>query len=138
MACEVAPVDQRFPLAEDDVKVTEPPAQNVVEPPAVMVGVVGFAFTVTTVAVEVAVQPEPFVIVTVYEPEELTVMDCDVAPVDHVFPLAADEVNVTEPPLQKVVGPPAVMVGVDGFALTVTTVAVDVAEQPAPFVTVTV
>ena len=34
----MAPVDQVFPVAEEEVKVTEPPAQNVVGPPAVMVG----------------------------------------------------------------------------------------------------
>lgn len=63
--CVVAPVDQRLPLAEEEVKVTEPPAQKVVGPPAVIVGVAGFAFTVTTVAADVAEQPEPFVTVTV-------------------------------------------------------------------------
>ena len=49
----------------------------------------------------------------------------------------ADEVNVTVFPLQKVVGPPAVIVGVAGVAVAVTTVAVEVEEQPA-LVTVTV
>ena len=34
----MAPVDQVFPVAEEEVKVTEPPAQKVVGPPAVMVG----------------------------------------------------------------------------------------------------
>lgn len=33
-----------------EVNVTEPPSQNVVGPLAVMVGVFGFGFTVTTVA----------------------------------------------------------------------------------------
>ena len=38
----------------------------------------------------------------------------------HWFPVAADEVNTTEPPaLQNVVGPPADMVGVDGVGLMV-------------------
>jgi hypothetical protein len=45
--------------------------------------------------------------------------------------------SVTEPPSQNVVGPPAVMAGVDGFAFTVTVVAADAAGQPLPFVTVT-
>ena len=35
------------------------------------------------------------------------------------------EVNVTLPPVQKVVGPPAVIVGVTGKSFTVTTVAAD-------------
>jgi hypothetical protein len=68
----------------------------------------------------------------------LTVIVCDVEPVDHKFPLPAEEVRSTDCPEQNVVGPLAVIVGVDGFALTVTTVAEEVAEQPAPFVTVTV
>lgn len=47
--CVVAPFDQRFPFAADDVNTTLPPAQKVVAPPAVIVGVVGNAFTVTVV-----------------------------------------------------------------------------------------
>lgn len=42
----VAPVDQVFPVADEDVKTTEPPAQKVVGPPAVIVGGVP-AVTVT-------------------------------------------------------------------------------------------
>ncbi len=64
-------------------------------------------------------------------------MDCVVAPFDQVFPVADDEVRVTDPPAQNVVGPPAVIVGVAGSGLTVTVVAVEVAEQE-PFETVTV
>jgi hypothetical protein len=44
---------------------------------------------------------------------------------------------VTEPPGQNDVGPPAVMTGVDGLALTVTVVGAEVALQPLAFVTVT-
>lgn len=61
----MAPVDQRFPVAEEDVKVTEPPAQKVVGPPAVIIGVEGFEFTVTKVAADVAEHPAPLVTVTV-------------------------------------------------------------------------
>ena len=47
-----------FPLAEEEVKVTEPPVQKVVELPALIVGVAGIGFTVTTVPAEVVeVQP---------------------------------------------------------------------------------
>ena len=49
-----------------------------------------------------------------------TVIDCVVAPVDHVFPVAEDDVKVTLPPEQKVVGPPAEIVGVVGGVTTVT------------------
>ena len=58
MDCVVAPVDHRFPLADEEVNTTFPPAQNVVEPPAVIVGVAGIGFTVTFVPADVAdVQP---------------------------------------------------------------------------------
>jgi len=62
--------------------VTEPPAQNVVGPPAVITGVDGLALTVTDVAAEVALQPLAFVTVTLYEPEVVTLIDCVVAPFD--------------------------------------------------------
>jgi hypothetical protein len=61
--CVVAPVDQRYDELAEAVSVTEPPAQNVVGPPAVIVAV-GLAFTITTVAAEVALQPLAFVTVT--------------------------------------------------------------------------
>ena len=51
--------------------------------------------------------------------------------------MAALDVSVTLPPWQKVVLPPAVIVGVTGFELTVTAVGADVAEQPDALVTVT-
>jgi len=66
-----------------------------------------------------------------------TVMDWLVAPLDQVFPVALDEVNVTEPPAQKVVVPLAVIVGVAGPGEIETTVALDV-EEHDPFVIVTV
>ena len=42
-----------MPEALEDVKVTEPPEQKVVAPPADMVGAVGAAFTVTAIGLEV-------------------------------------------------------------------------------------
>ena len=116
---------------------TEPPSQKVVEPPAAITGVDGLAFTVTVVDADVALQPLAFVTVTLYEPEAVTSIDCVVAPFDQRYPLDAGAVSVTEPPAQKVVGPPAVITGVDGFALTVTVVDAEVALQPLAFVTVT-
>ena len=45
--------------------------------------------------------------------------------------LLAGTLRVTDPPVQKVVGPPADTVGVVGGVLTVTTVAAEIAEvQP--------
>ena len=49
-------------------------------------------------------------------------MDCVVAPVLQVFPVALDDVSVTLPPAQTVVGPLAEIVGVAGAGLTVTVV----------------
>jgi hypothetical protein len=63
MDCVVAPVDQRFPVAEEDVSVIVEPAQNELGP--VIVGVTGAGLAVTTLAAEVAVQPLASVTVTV-------------------------------------------------------------------------
>ena len=136
--CVVAPVDQTFPLAEEDVKTTLPPAQKVNGPPAEMVGVDGNAVTLTVVPADVAEVQPPLVTATVYVPDVETVIDCVVAPVDQTFPVADDEVNTTLPPAQKVNGPPAEMVGVDGNAVTLTVVPADVADVQPPLVTATV
>ena len=52
-------------MAEDEVKVTLPPSQKVVDPPAVMVGVAGNGVTVTVVPAEVAEVQPPVVTATV-------------------------------------------------------------------------
>ena len=64
MDCVVAPVDQRYELAALEASVTFPPAQNVVEPEGVIVGIVA-VLTTTLVAELVAVQPLASVVVTV-------------------------------------------------------------------------
>src|SRR2546423_14469890 len=56
---------------------------------------------------------------------------------DHWLPLPLLDVSSTLPPVQNVVGPPGVIVGVAGSGLTVTTVAAEVALQLLPSVTVT-
>jgi hypothetical protein len=38
------------------------------------------------------------VVVTVYNPDDPTVIELEVKPLLHVFPTAFDEVNVTDPP----------------------------------------
>lgn len=54
----MAPFDHVLPDATLDVKTTFPPSQNVVAPPAVMVGAAGNGLTVTNVAAEAGdVQP---------------------------------------------------------------------------------
>ena len=52
--------------------------------------------------------------------------------------MADDDVSVTLPPAQNVVGPPEEIVGVGGIGFTVTVVGLDVEEQPLPLVTRTV
>src|SRR6185436_1559121 len=107
--CVVAPFDQRYVNPAGAVNVTLPPWQNVVGPAAVIAGVAGFAFTVTTVAAEVALQPSAFVTVTLYEPLCVTLIDGDVAPVDQRYDAPAFAMSVVEPPSQNVVGPRAVI-----------------------------
>ena len=63
----VAPLDHVLPVVLVEVKVKDPPEQNVVTPLAVIVGVVGTGLTVTIVGAELAVHV-PFDTVTVYEP----------------------------------------------------------------------
>lgn len=137
MDCVVSPVDQVFPVAAEDVKVTDPPEQKVVGPPGVIVGVAGGGVTVTVTPALVELHV-PFDTETVYVPEVETVMDCVVAVVDQVFPVGDEEVNTTDPPVQKVVGPPGVITGTLGAGFTVTVVGADAATHPEPFPTVTV
>ena len=134
----VAPVDQTFPLADEEVKTTLPPEQKLRGPPAEIVGVAGVGFTVTVVPADVADVQPAVVTATVYVPDVETVIDCVVAPVDQTFPLAEEDVNTTLPPAQKVNGPPAVMVGVAGIGFTVTVVPAEATEVQPPLVRVTV
>jgi hypothetical protein len=131
----VAPVDQRFPVVEEDVSVMFPPGQIVVGP--VMVGVTAPVAAATLNAAEVAEQPAAFVTVTVYVPAVDTTIDCVVAPVDQRFPVVEDDVNVIEPPAQESEAGP-VIVGTGGADAPATTKPADVAEQPLALVTVTV
>lgn len=133
----VSPVDHVFPEGAEDVNTTEPPEQNVVAPPGVIVGVAGGGFTVIVVPALVELHV-PFETVTVYVPEVETVMDCVVALVDQVFPDVAEEVSTTEPPVQNVVGPPVEIVGTGGAGFTVTFVPDEEATQPEPLPAVTV
>ncbi len=133
--CVVAPFDQTFPDAAEEVNVTLPPWQKVVAPEAEIVGVAGNAFTVTVVGADVAELQVPLSTETEYDPEAETVIDCVVAPFDQTLPVAAEEVNVTVPPWQNVVAPEAEIVGVAGKAFTVTVVGADVAELHDPLST---
>lgn len=133
MDCVAAPLDQSHEVAEGAVSVTLPPAQKVVGPPGVIEGVGGRGSTVTVAGADTAlVQPFASEVCTVKVPELLTVMVCVVAPFDHSQESAGLAVSVTLPPAQKVVGPPAVMVGVAAGGLTVTVIGLEAAEvQPS-------
>jgi hypothetical protein len=63
MDCEVWPFDHVLPVALDEVKVTEPPEQMVVDPFVVIVGALGAEEIVTLVAAEVELHA-PLTIVT--------------------------------------------------------------------------
>ena len=73
-----------------------------------------------------------------YEFAADTVIDCVVAPLDHVFNDGDEDDNTTLPPEQNVVAPPAVIVGVAGVDVTVTVVLEDGFETQAPLFTLTV
>jgi hypothetical protein len=118
--CVVAPFDQTLFDGEEDVSTTLLPEQNVVGPPAEIVGTDGIGFTVTTVAVDGADVQPPDVFVTVYVPEADTVIDGVTSPVDQRRLPGGEAVSVTLPPAQKVVGPSAVTVGAAGVGFTVT------------------
>jgi hypothetical protein len=136
IAAVVAPVDQRYETPPDAVSVTLPPAQNVVAPLGVIVAV-GNGFTVTVRDAGVDVQPFESVVVTVYVPEELTVIAAVVAPVDQRYDTPPEAVSVTFPPAQNVVAPLGVIVAVgSGFTVTICDAGVDV--QPFASVVVTV
>ena len=79
----------------------------------------------------------PSVTVTVYDPVVITVILCVDSPLDHRFPVALLDVNITLSPWQNVTGPPAEIVGVGGNGFTVTAVAEDVPVHPFTSVTVT-
>jgi hypothetical protein len=115
--CVVAPVDQRLPVAEEEVSVTVLPAQTNELPPLI-VGVATAGLAVTANGAELAEQPEAFVTVTVYVPAVETVIDCVVAPVDQRLPVAEDEVSVMVVPGQKLAGPLMVGVACAGFDVT--------------------
>jgi hypothetical protein len=81
----------------------------------------------------------PSVTWTVYEPDVVTLIVWVVAlPGVQRLPVALEDVRLTLPPVQNVVGPPGVMVGVGGSGLTVTTTGAEGAEEQPAVVTVTV
>lgn len=97
----------------------------------------GSVFTV--IDCEAGAEVHPLVVtVRVTVPEVETEMDGVVSVVLQVFPVEEDDVKVTDPSWQKVVGPLAVIVGVAGIGFTVMVIGADIAVQPLPSVSVTV
>jgi hypothetical protein len=82
MLLVVFPLDQRYPAAGVEVSVSTVPGQTFSDPLAVTDGVAGAAFAFTTTGTDVPLQ-EPPPVVTVYDPEEETMIDLEVAPFDH-------------------------------------------------------
>ena len=127
----VCPVDQTYESALDDVKITVSPLQADVDV-AVIVGI-GALLTFTFMLVDVAEQLFPSVTVTEKLPELVTVIVDAVEAFDQRFPVVEDEVRSTEPPVQNVVDPLALIVGVDGTAFTVTVIIALGLSSPAAF-----
>ena len=131
----VAPVFHNQELPALAVKETDPPVQKVVAEPAVMIEI-GKLFTVTVVVAEVNEQPCSLVTVTLKFPPVVTTILSVVAPVFHNQELPALAVKETDPPVQKVVAEPGVMVAI-GKLFTVTEVDKELAEQPFALVITT-
>ena len=120
------------PLA---VKTTLLPEQNVNGPVAVIVAV-GEAITVTTIALLITEQPLALsVAITEYVPDVVAVIEAVVAPLLQRYDVPPLAVKTTLLPAQTVNGPLGVIIAV-GEAITVTTIAALVPEQPLAFVTV--
>ena len=128
--CVVAPLLHNHEFPVEAVNTTLLPSQKVVAPFAVM-SATGNWLTVTAVEAETSVQPPACVTVTEKLPVALTVIDCVVAPLLHKYEEPVLAVNTTEPPWQKLTGPPAMMLA-GTVALIVNVTAVLVAlSQPA-------
>lgn len=123
-----------MPLLAESV--TEPPAQNVIELAALIVAT-GKAKTVTGTTTEFVEHPLALVTVTDLFDVLLTATVCVVSPVFHNQDMPAAAVRLTDPPEQKPVGPPAVIL-FDGAVFTLINTLDDEAEQPFASVTVTV
>ena len=130
----VAPVLQFMPVPVLDVMRRLSPEQNVVAPEADRVGVAGMELTKTEIGFDtVEVQPKACAR-TEYAPLAVTIKVFPVDPFDQIlFSVPVLEIT-TESPWQNVVGRLAVIVGADGVGFTVTTTALETADEH-PFAT---
>jgi hypothetical protein len=127
----VAPFDHKYESALDELNVTVSPLHAVVDV-ALIVGT-GELETLTLVEVELAEQPFKSVTVTENVPELSTVIAAVVAAFDHTLPIGDEEVRITDPPVQNVVEPLVLTVGVAGKAFTVTVTNERGLSSPAAF-----
>jgi hypothetical protein len=129
IVCVIAPLDHKYESATLDVKVIVSPshAEVAVE---LIVGT-GELLTLTFTEFEVDEQPSLLVTVTVYVPDEVTLMSCVCRAFDQRFPVVALELKVTVPPVQKDVGPLDVIAGIAGNAFTTTVIKVLGLSSPA-------
>ena len=107
-----------------------------VGPPETILGA-GFAFTVITSGCDSETQPLAFVIVTLYDPDAVTLMLLLVAPFDHIQLVPSLVERLTLLPWQNVLGP-LKLIEEFGAAVTETVVAVDNVEHPLAFEAATV
>ena len=70
-------------------------------------------------------------------PDAVTGTVREVEPLLQAYLASVLDVKLTAPPLQKKVGPSAVIIGFAGLGFTVIAIASDLFEQPNSFVTVT-
>ena len=146
-----------MPVAADELSNTEPPAQKVVGPPGVIVGVAGIGFTVIVMVFDVAGLPVAQVALevscTLIASPFTKVDDTYVTPVSPLIgvtplyhwyvgappPLVGVAVKVTLVPAQIVLPGAAAIVTLTGkFGFTVTTVAADGSDGQPFSVTTTV
>ncbi len=114
----------RLPVDELEVSTTLSPWQKVKGEPEI-VGAGGSGLVVTVIPADGGLVHPSRVCVTVYVPAVLALIETVVSVLLHRLPTVADEVSVTLSPTQKVVGPPAVIVGAGGIGLTTTTTVSD-------------
>jgi hypothetical protein len=132
MVCVIAPVFQTFPVTLLELNTTLPPAQNVVGPPAVMVGVSCTGLTLTLTEVVGELHPLGLETNKEYVPLEFTIMEVVVSPVLQLLLEALDEVSVVVSP-EHIEFPVLVILGVVGIGNTLTLKFVELTlHVPAP------
>ena len=146
IAFVVAPVDQVFPEASDDVKLTEFPTQNVKGPSAEIVGVGGGVGSVNATFNVLDVQPIPSSNVILYDPAVNEPIVCGnvtpvaeplAVPVQEIFPVPLPETSIDPVAVAHAFGSVRRPAEITGAGFTVIVVVAEVEEQPFALVCVT-